>query len=162
VTNTRARVAVSACLLGTPVRYNGTDKKTSHPVLRRWIEEGRIVPICPEVLGGLGTPRPPAEIIRIGGLRRVEAIDRRDVTAAFERGAQEALDVALGHDARVVILKDGSPSCGSTYVYDGTFTGRPVAGEGVAAALLRSRGIRVFSENQLDAAAEYVAGLDSA
>lgn len=162
VTNARARVAVSACLLGTPVRYNGTDKKTSHPVLRRWIDEGRVVPICPEVLGGLGTPRPPAEIIRDGGLRRVEAIDRRDVTEAFERGAQEALDVALRHDARVAILKDGSPSCGSTYVYDGTFIGRPVVGEGVTAALLRSRGIRVFSENQLEAAAEYVAALDSA
>ena len=155
------KVLVSACLLGAPVRYNGKDKKSEHPVLQRWIDEGRVVSVCPEVLGGLGTPRAPAEIIRVGGARRVHANDGRDVTAAFERGAVEALEQTLRHGARVAILKEGSPSCGSSYVYDGTFTSTPVAGgEGVAAALLRSRGITVFSENELDAAAEYVAAAD--
>ena len=157
-----AKVLVSACLLGAPVRYNGKDKKSDHAILRRWVEEGRVVSVCPEVLGGLGTPRPPAEIVRIGGLRRVTTDQGRDVTAEFERGASDTLDQALRHEARVAILKEGSPSCGSAYVYDGTFTSTRVDGaEGMTTALLRSRGIRVFSENQLEAAAEYLASLDA-
>ena len=155
----RTKIVVSACLLGAPVRYNGTDKKTHHPVLQRWIDEGRVVSVCPEVLGGLGTPRPPAEIVQVGGLRRVRANDGRDVTAAFESGAAEALEQAVRHGARVAILKEGSPSCGTTFVYDGSFTGTRVAGQGVAAALLSEHGIRVFSELELDAAGEYVAAL---
>src|SRR5690242_9591884 len=71
VSNQRVKVVVSACLLGAPVRYNGTDKKSTHPILQRWVDEGRTVSVCPEVLGGLGTPRPPAEIVTIGGTRRV-------------------------------------------------------------------------------------------
>ena len=155
------KVVVSACLLGAPVRYNATDKKSHHPVLQRWIDEGRVVSVCPEVLGGLGTPRPPAEIIHVGGVRRVHANDGRDVTAEFERGAADALEQAVRHGAPVAILKEGSPSCGSTFVYDGTFTGTRVSGDGVAAALFRGYGVRVFSENDLDAAAEYVAALES-
>jgi uncharacterized protein YbbK (DUF523 family) len=154
------KVVVSACLLGAPVRYNGTGKKTQHPVLQRWIDEGRVVSVCPEVLGGLGTPRPPAEIVYVEGLRRVRANTGRDVTAEFEGGAVDALEQAVRHGATVAILKEGSPSCGSTYVYDGTFTGTRVDGSGVTAALLRARGIRVFSENELDAAAEYVDSID--
>ena len=154
------KVVVSACLLGAPVRYNATDKKTDHPILRRWVDEGRVVSVCPEVLGGLGTPRPPAEIVHIAGLRRVRANTGDDVTAAFENGAAEALEQALRHGARVAILKESSPSCGSSYVYDGTFTGVRVEGEGVTTALLRGRRIRVFSENELDAAAKYVAALE--
>ncbi len=154
------KILVSACLLGAPVRYNGTDKKTNHPVLQRWIDEGRVVPVCPEVLGGLGTPRPPAEIIHVGGLRRVTANTGRDVTSEFERGAAEALEQAVRHGARLAILKEGSPSCGSTFVYDGTFTSTRVDGEGVTAALLRARGMRVFSEVELDAAATYLDALE--
>jgi uncharacterized protein YbbK (DUF523 family) len=156
----REKIVVSACLLGAPVRYNGKDKRSHHPVLQRWIDEGRVVSVCPEVLGGLGTPRPPAEIISVAGLRRVHANDGRDVTGEFERGAAEALEQAVRHGARVAILKEGSPSCGSSYVYDGTFTSTPVTGEGVAAALLRSRGIRVFSEQELDAASAYIDTLE--
>ena len=155
-----AKIVVSACLLGAPVRYNGKDKKTSHPVLQRWIDEGRVVSVCPEVLGGLGTPRPPAEIVQVGGLRRVTTDAGEDVTGAFERGAADALGQAIRHGARVAILKEGSPSCGTSFVYDGTFTSTPVPGAGIAAALLRARGIRVFSEHELDAAADYVASLE--
>ena len=154
------KVLVSACLLGAPVRYNGKDKKSDHPILQQWLDEGRVVSVCPEVLGGLGTPRPPAEIVHVGGLRRVTTNQGRDVTAEFERGAADALDQALRHGARVAILKEGSPSCGSTYVYDGTFTSTPVDADGVTTALLRSRGIRVFSETQLEAAAEYLASFE--
>jgi uncharacterized protein YbbK (DUF523 family) len=154
------KILVSACLLGAPVRYNGKDKKSDHAVLQRWVDDGRVVSVCPEVLGGLGTPRPPAEIVHIGGLRRVTTNAGDDVTAEFERGADDALQQAVRHGARVAILKEGSPSCGSSYVYDGTFTSAPVPGSGVAAALLRAHGIRVFSEHELDAAAAYVASLE--
>lgn len=155
------KVVVSACLLGAPVRYNATDKRSDHPVLQRWIAEGRIVTVCPEVLGGLGTPRPPAEIVHAGGLRMVRTNGGRDVTKEFEAGAAESLRQAARAGARVAILKEGSPSCGSTYVYDGTFTGTRLAGEGVTASLLREQGIRVFSENELDAAADYIATLEA-
>jgi uncharacterized protein YbbK (DUF523 family) len=161
VSNQRVKVVVSACLLGAPVRYNGTDKKTSHPILQRWVDEGRIVSVCPEVLGGLGTPRPPAEIITVGGIRRVHTNGGRDVTAEFEAGAAESLRQAIRAGARVAVLKETSPSCGSTNVYDGTFTGTRVAGDGVTAATLRASGIRVFSENQLDEAAAYLDSLES-
>jgi uncharacterized protein YbbK (DUF523 family) len=151
------KIVVSACLLGSPVRYNGADKRSDHPVLRRWIEEGRVVSACPEMLGGLGTPRPPAEILG----DRVVARDGRDVTAAFELGARETASIANAHEVRVAILKEGSPSCGSTFVYDGTFTGVRLPGAGVTAALLRSRGIAVFSEEQLDEADAYVRALET-
>jgi len=152
------KVVVSSCLLGAPVRYNGADKKCSHPVLERWIEEGRIVSVCPEMLGGLGTPRQPSEIVAGG---RVIARDGRDVTSAFEAGAHATADQAREHQVRVAILKEGSPSCGSSEVHDGSFQGVRIAGEGVTAALLRRRGIRVFSEEQLDAAEQYVQWLET-
>jgi len=153
------KVVVSSCLLGTPVRYNGEHKKSGHPVLERWVAEGRVVSVCPEMLGGLGTPRPPAEIVR--GTRRVVTPEGRDVTREFEDGARAADEQARANAVRVAILKEGSPSCGSSYVYDGTFTRTRVTGEmGIAAALLRERGIAVFSEEQIDAAAEYVASLE--
>jgi uncharacterized protein YbbK (DUF523 family) len=154
------KVIVSACLLGAPVRYNGQDKKSDHEILQRWEREGRIVSACPEVLGGLGTPRPPAEIVNVMGSRRVLANDGRDVTAAFDAGAAATLDQALRHGARVAILKEGSPSCGSAFVYDGSFTGARVDGEGVTTDLLRSHGIAVFSEAEIDAAAAHVAQLE--
>jgi uncharacterized protein YbbK (DUF523 family) len=154
------KVVVSACLLGAAVRYDGRDKKAQHRVLQRWIDEGRVVSLCPEVLGGLGTPRPPAELVQVGGLRRVLAKTGRDVTAEFEKGAADSLEQALRHGACVAILKEGSPSCGSTYVHDGTFSGSRIDGEGVTAALFAEHGIRVFSENELDAAGEYVESID--
>ena len=153
------KVVVSACLLGSPVRFDGRDKKSNHPVLQRWLDEGRVVSVCPEMLGNLGTPRPPAEIVP--GTTRVITNEGVDVTAAFHSGARAALDAASANAVRVAVLKEGSPACGSTYVYDATFTSTRLPGEGITTALLRSRGIAVFSENQLDEAAEYVAALDA-
>jgi len=150
------RVIVSACLLGSPVRPDGGDKKLEHPVLRRWLEEGRIVSACPEMLGGLPAPRPPAEI-RAG---RVVTRDGEDVTRAFEEGARATAALADADRIRVAVLKEGSPSCGSSLVHDGTFRGTKIPGEGVTAALLRGRGIAVFSEDELEAAERYVAGLE--
>lgn len=153
------KILVSACLLGAPVRHDARDKKCDHAVLQRWIAEGRVVSVCPEMLGGLGTPRPPAEIVNDGS-RRVLTRDGGDVTIAFENGARAAADEGRAHDVRMAILKAGSPSCGSSFIYDGTFSKTPIEGEGITAALLRRNGIAVFSEDQLDAAERYVASLE--
>mgnify|MGYP002618031408 CR=1 FL=1 len=106
-----------------------------------------LVPVCPEVFGGLPTPRMPAE--RQG--ERVRALDGRDVTENYRRGAEEALRLARLLGARTALLKERSPSCGCGAIYDGSFTGALVPGRGVAAALLQESGIEVFGESGLDA-----------
>lgn len=118
------------------------------------------MPVCPEMLGGLGTPRAPAEIIHDRGSRRVVTAAGEDVTSAFEIGAGAAADESRMHGARVAVLKSGSPSCGTSFVYDGTFSQTPVAGEGVTTAALRSLGVIVFSEQELEAAADHLALLE--
>ncbi|HEY1086488.1 MAG TPA: DUF523 domain-containing protein [Archangium sp.] len=139
------RVLVSACLLGDRVRFDGKDKGTPNPVLARWLAEGRVVKVCPEVSGGLAVPRPPAEQ-RDGGVFTKEG---RDVSSEFERGAAEALRLVREHGIKVAVMKEGSPSCGSGFVYDGTFTKTRIeGGEGVTVALLRANGVQVFSEHQ--------------
>ncbi len=143
------RILVSACLLGEPVRYDGGTAALDHPLLRRWKDEGRLVPVCPEVDGGLPVPRPPIEI----AAGRAVTQDGGDVTARIEAGARRGMDLARSHNARLAILKDRSPSCGSTVIHDGGFSGAVVPGEGFAASLLRRHGIAVFSENELDRAA---------
>jgi uncharacterized protein YbbK (DUF523 family) len=145
------RVLVSACLLGERVRYDGQEKGVRHVVLQRWLSEGRVVGLCPEVEGGLPVPRPPAEQ-QAGGRIRTEA--GADVTEAFSRGAAAALALVRAHGITVAVLKEGSPSCGSAYVYDGTFTRTRVeGGEGATTRALRGAGVRVFSEQQWDEAA---------
>jgi uncharacterized protein YbbK (DUF523 family) len=153
------RILVSACLLGARVRYHGGDAALDHPILKRWLEEGRLVSVCPERDGGLPTPRPPAEIVGPGAgagvLRQMAVVrtaDGANLSDAFRRGAEIALDTAKRHGIRVAVLKEGSPSCGSTFVYDGTFSGTRGAGQGVTAALLEANGVRVFSEASIEAA----------
>lgn len=148
-------VLVSACLLGEAVRYDGGNKLSADDVLLRWLREGRVVPVCPEVAGGLPVPRPPAEIAHgaggaavLRGEARVLADTGLDVTEHFRRGAEQALSTATSRRARVAVLKEGSPSCGSGYSYDGTFTGTRVPQPGVTTARLRGAGIRVFNETQ--------------
>jgi uncharacterized protein YbbK (DUF523 family) len=161
-------ILVSACLLGDPVRYDCSGAELESRVLRRWASEGRVVAVCPEVAGGLPTPRPPAEISGGGGGSLVldgsaTVIDAagRDITTSFVRGAEHVLAVAVARRARIAVLKDGSPSCGSAYTYDGSFTGRRVPAPGVTATRLRDAGLRVFSEDQLEEAAVYLAELES-
>jgi len=155
------KILVSACLLGQPVRYDGGHQLAHHPVLVHWLAQGQVVAICPEVAGGLPTPRPPAEITTGGsgasvlsGRAQVRDGAGDDVTDAFARGARLALQLAHKHGIRVAVLKDFSPSCGSSHIYDGQFAGRKVAGDGVTSALLRDAGIAVFGEHQWDAAAQ--------
>lgn len=163
------KVLVSACLLGHAVRYNGLDKKSDDDVLRRWVEEGRVVSVCPEVAGGLAVPRPPAEVVGGGGgeavlagRARVIAVTGVDVTTEFVQGADHALAKAAEHGIRVAVLKEGSPSCGSTYSYDGSFSGVRVPAPGVTTARLVAAGIRVFSELELAEADAFVRALDEA
>ena len=161
------KILISACLLGERVRYHGGDAAVSNPVLERWRREGRLVPFCPEVAGGLPVPRPAAEIQGTGGLAVLEGTARvitsagADVTDPFLTGARAALEAAVRSGARVAVLKDGSPSCGSTEIYDGTFSGRRRAGVGATAALLAENQVRVFNEAELDAAQRFVAELES-
>jgi uncharacterized protein YbbK (DUF523 family) len=156
------KILVSACLLGEKVRYHGGDATLDHPVLERWRREGRIVSICPEMAGGLPTPRPPAEILGPGGaavlseLSFVRRRDGTDVTAEFKAGAHAAVALARQHGVKVAILKDLSPSCGSSAIYDGSYRGGRVAGEGVTAAALRQAGIAVYSDHQIEDADQYL------
>jgi uncharacterized protein YbbK (DUF523 family) len=159
---------VSACLLGDPVRYDGTDNHLPSDILDRWRREERVVPYCPEVAGGLPTPRPPSEIIGgegadvLDGDAVVETESGRDVTDEYLAGARGALEAARRAGARGAILKDGSPSCGSSYVYDGTFTGTEIDGAlGVTAALLERNGVRVFHEGALERADAWLRWLES-
>ena len=157
-----AMILVSACLIGLPARYNGQVALHKHPVLRRWFDQGRLLPFCPEVAGGLPMPRPPAEVADAKGGRLVlegaaRVIDRAgtDVTEAFVAGARAAQALVRERAIRMAILKEGSPSCGSTYSYDGTFTSKRLPLPGVTTAALEAVGVRVFSEDQLDAAERY-------
>jgi uncharacterized protein YbbK (DUF523 family) len=155
------KILISACLLGERVRYHGGDARLEHPILRRWQEEGRLVPLCPEVTGGLSTPRPAAEITVTPDGRRVLTAAGQDVTGAFERGAEAAASACAAHGIRIALLKDGSPSCGSHSIYDGTFSGRRMDGDGVTATRLRAAGVRIFNESEIDFAAEYLHSLQT-
>ncbi len=152
------KVLVSRCLLGHRVRYDG-GAHGPFDQLARWQAEGRVVALCPEVAGGLPTPRPPAEIPGgqgaqvLDGQRAVLTIAGEDVSAAFLAGALQALALVQAQGIRLAVLKARSPSCGNRENYDGSFSGVKVVGEGVTAALLRRAGVQVFSEEELLAAA---------
>lgn len=158
------KILVSRCLLGHPVRYDG-GSSGPFDLLASWQAEGRVVGLCPEVSGGLPTPRPPAEIpggqgaAVLAGDAQVLTLQREDFTAQFVRGAEIALRQVREHGIRIAILKANSPSCGNRQTYDGTFTGTRVTGEGVTAALLRREGIEVFNEFELQEAAQALAAL---
>jgi uncharacterized protein YbbK (DUF523 family) len=159
------KILVSRCLLGHRVRYDGG---ASGPFdqLQQWIAEGRVVPLCPEVAGGLPTPRAAAEIPGgqgvevLDGSARVITTEGEDVSAEFLSGARQALALVQLHGIRIAVLKANSPSCGNLLTYDGTFSGVKVSGEGVTAALLSRHGVRVFNESQLAEAASALAALD--
>lgn len=139
-------ILVSACLLGAPCRYDGTGKL--EPALEQLRVQGHtLVPVCPEVLGGLPTPRPPAERQSDG---RVVTRESVDVTAEYRSGAERALELARAHACTLAVLKERSPSCGHGQIYDGTFSHTLIPGSGVAAQLLEAQGIAVYGESRLD------------
>lgn len=139
----KPRVLVSMCLMGVGCRYDGRDKDIDLDAL---MEKAELIPVCPEQLGGLSTPRMPAE-------RRGDAVVNRegiDVTAAFDRGAEQAARLARRFGAQWALLKARSPSCGVHEIYDGSFSGARIPGMGVAAARLRAMGVRLYDECHID------------
>lgn len=137
-------ILVSACLLGCPCRYDGKSKPNDTALAL--MEQHTLIPICPEQMGGLATPRVPAE-------RRGDGVFTEtggDVTAQYRRGAEEALRLAKLYGCTHAILKERSPSCGSGQIYDGSFSRTLTDGDGVTAALLKENGITVLGENEVD------------
>ena len=144
----KTKILVSACLCGETCRYNGQAVPFDHPALARWLREGRVVPFCPELLGGLPVPR--GESQRRGS--RVVTRDGEDVTEVFARGAVASVDLARTSEAAFCLLKQRSPSCGTRIIHDGTFTGVLVPGEGMAAQALREAGFVLFGEDEMEQA----------
>lgn len=136
-------IIISACLIGCNTRYNGGS--TEIPELDALKEKYHLIPVCPEQLGGLATPRDPAEQ-RSGAVITSKGAD---VTSAFAKGAEEVLRLAQTFDCNTAILKERSPSCGYGRIYDGTFSGTLTDGNGITAELLASHGIRVVGESHV-------------
>lgn len=145
-------ILVSSCLAGLKVRYDAHHSLNDN--VRKLVEENKAITICPELLGGFSTPREPCEIIGgdgedvLNGKARVIERSGRDVTDSYLKGAYTTLDKAIEIGATIVVLKENSPSCGSSMIYNGEFTGSRVPGNGVTSALLKRNRLRVISEEQ--------------
>ncbi|MCX6823828.1 MAG: DUF523 domain-containing protein [candidate division SR1 bacterium] len=134
---------VSACLAGINCKRDGKSKPCQKII--ELVKQGKAIPICPEQLGGLTTPRTPAEQKN----NKVITKDGKDVTAQFEKGAKEALQIAKLFNCKEAILKSKSPSCGSGKIYDGTFSGKLIDGDGVTVKLLKKNNIKVVTEDEI-------------
>lgn len=141
--NKKENIIISACFMGVRCRYDGKCLRLER--LDELMDKYNLIPLCPEILGGLGTPRSPAE--RVGD----KVINRsgQDVTGYFYRGAEETLKLARLYDCRYAVLKEKSPSCGSGKIYDGTFSGNLTDGYGITAEILLKNGITVIGESQI-------------
>lgn len=151
------KILVSACLLGENCKYSGGSNYHEGVVNFLKENEGRIeaIPVCPEADGGLGTPRAPAEIRG----NAVVTKEGEDVTDAFIKGAKKTAELAGTHNCRLAILKERSPSCGSGSIYDGTFTGTIVAGDGKTVEYLKRIGVTVYGESEVEGLKENHADL---
>ncbi len=136
-------IIVSACLMGDMCRYDA--KICKNDAVIAYLKDKDHVKVCPEVMGGLDTPRPAAEIIDSQVINKL----KENVTAEFEIGAKRTLELALKHNVELAILKAKSPSCGSKQIYDGTFRAKLTKGNGMTADLLIKNGVNVISENDL-------------
>lgn len=156
------KILVSACLLGEAVRYDGA-AHGPFAQLQAWQAEGRVLALCPEMAGGLPTPRPPAEILGgqgravLAGQQVVRDCHGRDVSDAFRAGAARALALVREQGIGMAVLKARSPSCGNRQTCSGEFSGRLVEGAGVTAAALQAAGVVVFNEHELEQAAAWLA-----
>ena len=152
----KPHLLISSCFLGDKVKYDGGDNHLGLLLLKRLSDAAVLVPVCPEVAGGLGTPRIPAEIRKEKVVNALE----EEVTAAFEKGARIALETAAVYGVRAALLKERSPSCGVHEVYDGSFSKTVTAGQGVTSRLLSESGIRLFNENEISECIEYLQGFE--
>ncbi|MDO6355911.1 DUF523 domain-containing protein [Caloramator sp. CAR-1] len=147
-------ILVSACLCGVNCKYDGGNN--FNEFLYQKLEEGKLIPICPEQLGGMTTPRLPSEIIGsakdvLEGKGQVVNIKGEDVTKFFIKGAYETLNIAKALNCKAAILKSKSPSCGKGYVYDGTFSNKLKEGNGITVELLLKNGVEVVDEKDVAA-----------
>ncbi|HEY4533717.1 MAG TPA: DUF523 domain-containing protein [Fusobacterium sp.] len=140
----KEKILISACLLGIPCRYDGRDNKIKNLTLLQ--EQFELIPVCPEQLGGLSTPRCPCEIQK----NKVISREGKDYTREFQKGAEESLKLAKQWNIKTALLKAKSPSCGFGQIYDGSFSRKLITGNGLTAALLEKEGIQIFSETELD------------
>lgn len=140
----KEKIMVSSCILGNNTKYNGGNNYNH--LIEKIKEKYEIIVICPEVMGGLSTPRNPSEISD----NIVISNKGIDVTYEFNKGADIAHQLALKHNIKKAILKDGSPSCGSKFIYDGTFTGTKIEGKGVAVKRLLELGISIYTEKEIE------------
>ena len=139
------RILISTCLLGCSCRYDGGTKPCAAAIALK--EKHQLIPVCAEQLGGLTTPRTPCE--RVGD--KVMSAEGENRTEAYRRGAEEALKLFDLFECDCAVLKARSPMCGSNVIYDGTFSGKFKPGDGVLAEMLKKRGVRVYTEDELDA-----------
>ena len=137
-------ILISGCLLGLKCRYDAKEKKL--PEIEKLIEIYNLIPVCPEQLGGLPTPRIPAERVNNKVVNQAGV----DVTKEYQLGAEEALKIAKLYNCKKAILKEKSPSCGCGKIYDGTFSKNLIVGNGVTADLLLKNGIEIFGESKID------------
>lgn len=137
-------ILVSACLLGVHCRYDGNG--VMQEGLEKLSKEHNLIPVCPEIFGGLATPRDPAE--RVG--ERIITKNGEDVTAQYTKGAEEILQLCKFYDCHYAILKERSPSCGYGRIYDGSFRGTLIDGNGVTAQLLAEHGVEIFGESRIE------------
>lgn len=147
-------IIVSACLCGVNCKYNGGNNLNDKVL--KLLELGKAIPVCPEQLGGQSTPRTPEEIVNgngakvLNGEAKVLGSHGEDATKQFIKGAEETLKIAKAVDAKVAILKARSPSCGTGIIYDGTFNGKRIQGNGVTSELLLQNGIKVYTEENFE------------
>jgi len=146
-------IIVSACLLGLNAKYDGTSN--AHALIQKYSSSGKYIPVCPEQLGGLPTPRVPVEIIDgmgqdvLEGQCAVQGEQGDVVTPQFIQGAKEIVKIVEMFGVSAAILKERSPSCGVNYIYDGSFSHRMMPGQGVTAAILKEHNIPIYSEEEL-------------
>jgi len=152
------KILVSACLLGYMVRYDGLVIPALKRLTDAFEQTADMVPFCPEVAGGLPVPRDPSEIIGkdgfdvLDGKATVKNKRGYDVTPLYLKGAAKALETAINNDIRMAVFKGNSPSCGNSFIYDGSFAGILKHGKGVTAALFERNGIHVFNEKEIEKA----------
>lgn len=138
-------VLISACLLGVDCKYNGSNNKLDAETINSLKEKYNLIPVCPEIMGGMPTPRNPVEITD----GKVFDYDGVEFTKEFEKGSDEVLKLAKLYDTTIAILKENSPSCGSNYIYDGTFNHQKIKGMGIAAHKLSKENIKLFNEENI-------------
>jgi len=146
--NKNSKIIVSACLAGENCRYDG--KNCLNKDIKKLVDAGKAIPVCPEVLGGLPVPRIPAEITVCDGSEKIINRHGEDITEFFKRGAEKTLDIAKENEVMFAILKSRSPSCGNGEIYDGTFGGKLTKGDGITAIKLKEAGIPVISDEDFD------------